>query len=499
MDSEYLLEMINISKTYPGVKALNNVSFKLRKGSVHVLVGENGAGKSTLMKSIAGLEQPDEGNILIRGEKVRFSTPRESLKMGISMIHQELSPVPEMTIAENLFLGRQIHFKGTNIIDYKKMNEQSKELLLNVGLKQEPHKKMQTLTVAETQMVEIAKAISYHSEIIIMDEPSSAITDREVDILFKIINDLRKQGRGIIYISHKMDEIFRIADDITVLRDGEYIGTYPATEINDSQLIKKMVDRELKEIFPTRQVRMTETIFSVRNLTLNGVFKNISFDVRSGEILGIAGLMGAGRTEVVESIFGIRKLDQGDIFLKGEKIRIKRPKDAIRLGLALITEDRKRQGLIMPLSVKENLTLSFLKRICWFNFLLDRKKECSIASEYIELLKIKTPHLNQLVETLSGGNQQKVVIGKWLMMNPKILILDEPTRGIDIGAKTEIYHLMKDLSEQGVSIIFISSELPEIIGMSDRIIVFHEGGISGELNGRGAMQEEIMKYATGLI
>ncbi|WP_019121200.1 sugar ABC transporter ATP-binding protein [Brevibacillus massiliensis] len=494
----YSLEMRNISKTYPGVQVLHNVSLKLRPGTVHVLMGENGAGKSTLMKIIAGIVQPTSGDIVLFGKKVKFNSPRDGLRHGISMIHQELSPIPDMTIAENLFLGREHQYKGTFVIHYKKMNEEAAKLLSGIGLKIDPGTKMRDLTVAETQMVEIAKAISYNSDIIIMDEPTSAITDREVETLFSLINQLKSQNKSIIYISHKMDEIYRIADEISVLRDGHYIGTYAASQITPDQLINKMVDRELKEVFPEKKAKVSqEVVLKVKNLSHSKKFRDISFEVRAGEIVGIAGLMGSGRTEVVESIFGIRPLDSGEIYIRGTKVKIRNAKEAIRHRIALITEDRKQQGLILPLSVKDNMTLLSLKDFQRGKIIIDRKKEQSKAKEYVSSLKIKTAGLQQSVGSLSGGNQQKVVLAKWLMKAPEILIFDEPTRGVDIGAKAEIYKLIADLAEQGVAIILISSELPEVLGMSDRIIVFHEGKISGELQKQEATQEKIMKLATG--
>ncbi len=496
MAKEYVLQMNNISKYYPGVKALDNVSLKLSKGTVHALMGENGAGKSTLMKTLAGIIQPDRGEIILKGKKVKFSCPKDSINNGIAMIHQELNPILEMTISENLFLGREFYYKGTFVIDYKKMNIESDKLLKNVGLTMNPETKMKELTVAQTQMVEIAKAISYNSDIIIMDEPSSAITDREVDKLFQLINKLKAEGCCIIYITHKMDEVFRISDEITVFRDGKYVGTYNANEINEDELIKKMVDRDLAEIFPVNNSIIKDKKLSVCNLTQKGRFENISFDVHAGEILGLAGLMGAGRTEVAESIFGITKLDNGEIFIDGEKVNIKSPKDAIKCGIALVTEDRKNTGLVLPMSIKENMTLPSTKNLSKIN-VINNKKIVSETSKYIESLKIKTPHMDQIVGTLSGGNQQKVVLGKWLMMAPKILIFDEPTRGIDIGAKTEIYRLITELAEQGIAIIIISSEMQEILGMCNRIIVLHEGKISGELAKEEATQEKLLKYATG--
>lgn len=493
----YKVQMVNISKSFPGVKALDKVNLNLKKGSVHALMGENGAGKSTLMKILAGIKQQDEGDILLNGKKVKFNNPKDSLSHGIAMIHQELNPVLEMTIAENLYLGREFRIKNTMLLDYKKMNKEAKNLLDKVGLKLNPRTKMVKLTVAQMQMVEIAKAIDHNSEIIIMDEPTSAITDREVDKLFEMIARLKENGTGIIYITHKMDEVFRIADEITVFRDGKHIGTYLASEINSDMLITKMVDRELTEIFPDNKSNIKDVKMSVKNLSYKKKFKDVSFEVRKGEILGLSGLMGAGRTEIVESIFGITKLDSGKIYIDGKEINIKSPRDAIKYNIGLVTEDRKFSGLVLPLSVKENMVLPSVKNFARLRFITNAKKEQNATQKYINELGIKTPGMNQLVKFLSGGNQQKVVLGKWLMTHPNILIFDEPTRGIDIGAKTEIYKIINDLAEQGNAIIFISSEMQEILGMCDRIIVFHEGIKSGELLKAEATQEKLLKLATG--
>lgn len=493
----YKVQMVNVSKSFPGVKALEKVNLNLRKGSVHALMGENGAGKSTLMKILAGIQQPSEGDIILDGVKVKFNNPKESLNSGIAMIHQELNPVLDMSIAENLYLGREPRKKGTLLLDYKKMYKDAKTLLDKVGLNLHPKTLMRDLTVAQMQMVEIAKAIDYNSEIIIMDEPTSAITDREVETLFAMINKLRNSGHGIIYITHKMDEVFRIADEITVFRDGKHIGTYPAAEIDSDTLIKKMVDRELTEIFPNKNYVPKDVKISVRNLSRKNKFKNVSFDVHHGEIVGLAGLMGAGRTEIVESIFGITKLDSGEIYIDGKKVNIKAPSDAIKLNIGLVTEDRKMSGLILPLSVRDNMVLPSLKSLAKFKVLTNAKKEHKHTDHYIKELKIKTPSQNQIIQFLSGGNQQKVILGKWLMTEPQILIFDEPTRGIDIGAKTEIYKIISDLADKGHTIIFISSEMQEILGMCDRIIVFHEGVVSGEVLRAEATQEKLLKLATG--
>ncbi|UOF90417.1 sugar ABC transporter ATP-binding protein [Fodinisporobacter ferrooxydans] len=497
MENQVILEMNRITKSFPGVQALKDVTLKVRKGTVHALMGENGAGKSTLMKILAGIYQPDTGEILFNGESIKLKEPKDALVKGISMIHQELSPVLEMTIGENIFLGREPINPGTRFVNYKKMYQKASKLLESIGLSLNPRMKMNQLSVAEMQMVEIVKAISYDSQIIIMDEPTSAITDREVDRLFEIINILKKQDKAIIYISHKMDEIFKISDEITVFRDGNHIATKPAKALNNEILITMMVGRSLTEMYPKKEAfYVKETVFSVKDLSVNGKFRSVSFDLKKGEILGIAGLMGSGRTEVFEAVFGLTALVQGEIYIEGKKVNIKSPIDAIKQGLAFVTEDRKGQGLFLPMSVKANITMASLDQISNLSF-IDQKEEGSLVDQFIAKLKVKSFSPEQIVETLSGGNQQKVVLAKWLLRQPKILILDEPTRGIDVGAKNEIYKLMTQLVQEGMSIIMISSEMPEVLGMSDRIIVFHEGTVAGELTRDDATQEKILSYATG--
>lgn len=493
-----VLHVKGITKKYPGVVALKNVNFRLLPGKVHALMGENGAGKSTLMKIIAGIIQADEGQILLHGKQVEFHSPKQALDNGIAMIHQELNPILDMTIAENLFLGKECQFGKTKIIDYKQIYRSAISLLKRVGMNINPSILMRDLTVSQMQMVEIAKALSYEAEIIIMDEPSSTITNREVSNLFKIIKNLKAEGRCIVYITHKMDEVFKIADEITVFRDGNYIGTYEANEIKEKELVRKMVDRELNEIYPLRSNKQGEVKFSVKNLSQEGVFENISFELRAGEILGFAGLMGAGRSEVMNAIFGITKPSSGEIHINGKEIKKPEPSKIISHGLGYVTEDRKGTGLIMDMSIQDNVTISSLLRLSTSYGKIKRRQAAQESIEFISKLRIKTPSANQLVKGLSGGNQQKVVLAKWLMMNPDILVFDEPTRGIDVGAKTEIYKLVAELAEQGKAIIFISSEMPEILGMCDRIIVLHEGHISGETDISNATQEMLLTMAAGL-
>lgn len=497
MYQEYFLEMEHITKTFPGVKALNDVQLKVKKGTVHALMGENGAGKSTLMKILIGMFTPDYGSIKLKGKPVEIQRTRDALGLGISMIHQELSPIPHMTIAENIFLGREPTIRNTNWVKEKEMVENASQLLESLEISLNPKTKMNELSIANTQLVEIAKAISYNAELIIMDEPTSAITKKEVNHLFKIIRSLIEKGVSIIYISHKMDEIFQIADEITVLRDGELVNTAPVEELTEDSLVEMMVGRELKQIFLKEQAPITDVILEIKNFSLKGKFSNINFKLHRGEILGIAGLMGAGRTEIMESIFGLTKPDEGEVYINGEKTKIKSPVDAIRNKFAMLTEDRKLTGLFLPHSVRDNMVIASINNFIKGLF-IDRKNINNVCETEKERLAIKTPNLDQTMNNLSGGNQQKVLIAKWLLTNPEILILDEPTRGIDVGAKTEIYRLMNNLAEQGKAIIMISSELPEILGMSDRILVMHEGKITGELSREDANQDTIMKYATGL-
>lgn len=490
---EAVIEFKGVSKSFADVSVLKNIDLTINRGEVHALMGENGAGKSTLMKILSGIYLPTVGEILFEGQDLMVSNPRDALLKGISMIHQELSSVKDLTIAENIFLGREPSKFG--FIDYKEMITKTKEILKSIGVNLNPKTKMRDLKVSDMQMVEICKAVSYNANVIIMDEPTSAITDREVEKLFTVIRDLKEQGKSIIYISHKMKEIFEICDTITVLRDGSIISTKPAEETNNEELISMMVGRELNEVFPKKSNQPGEVLLSIKNLSKKGLFKNISFEVRQGEILGITGLMGAGRTEVVESIFGLHNIDEGHIEIENKKVRINHPNDAIKNGIALVTEDRKEQGLALCRSVKENITISSLNEISKLG-MLHKTSEDKTVDSFIESLRIKLNSKYQEVGQLSGGNQQKVVIAKWLMTKPRILILDEPTRGIDIGAKTEIYKLMTTFANEGYAIIVISSELPEVLGLSDRIIVFSNGELTGELSREEASQEKIMEYAT---
>ncbi len=487
-----LLEMKDIVKTFNGVDVLHGVHFTLEKGTVHALMGENGAGKSTLMKILAGVIKSDKGTISINGKSAEINSPSDSQRLGIAMIHQELSPIPEMTVAENIYFGREPG-KGM-FVNYKQMYKQTKELLDKLNININPREKLRNLKVADQQLVEIAKAISFNAEIIIMDEPTSAITDKEVSNLFTIISSLKKSNKGIIYISHKMDEVFRISDQITVLRDGTYVNSWCAKDINNDILIKNMVGRELNEIYPKVHVPIGEKVLEIKNLTLKNKFYNISFDVRSGEILGISGLVGAGRTEVMQAIFGVTPADEGEIIFEGKPLNLKRPADAIKRRIAYVTEDRKGEGLVPHMSLSHNITFASMNDF-EKGFLIDRKSEDNVVLKQIASLRIKTQGKKQLVSSLSGGNQQKVVLAKWLIKEPKLLILDEPTRGIDVGAKAEIYKLMCDYVARGNSIIMVSSELPEVMGMADRIVVLSNRNLAGELDREAFVQENIMRLA----
>lgn len=491
-----LLEMRAIEKSFNTVKVLHGVDFVLRPGTVHALMGENGAGKSTLMKALAGIHKCDKGSMMIKGKEIEITSPKHSQSLGVAMIHQELSPVPEMTVAENIYLGREPE-KGI-FLDYAQLYKQTEELLASLNVKISPKARVGDLKVADQQLVEIAKAISLNAEIIIMDEPTSAITDKEVENLFHVIRDLKDQQKGIIYISHKMDEIFQIADDITVLRDGRYVNTWQAKDIDNNILIKNMVGRELTEIFPKTEVPIADTMLEVKNFSVAGQFEDISFRVRKGEIFGIAGLVGAGRTELMHAIFGLSKKDRGEIIFDGEKLDIHNPKDAIKHGIAYVTEDRKDEGLVLEMSVGQNITLPSMKEMSQGLFINSGKENRTIKHQ-IEQLRIKLNNSRQLVKSLSGGNQQKVVLAKWLIREPRLLILDEPTRGIDVGAKAEIYKIMCEFVSKGNAIIMISSEMPEVMGMADRVLVLSNGKAGGELERTEFGQERIMEMAVSHI
>ncbi|PUA35733.1 D-xylose ABC transporter ATP-binding protein [Paenibacillus elgii] len=492
----YLLEMNDISKSFPGVRVLDKVTFNLTGGEVHALMGENGAGKSTLMKILGGIHRRDGGTVILKGTPCEIASPSMAQSLGIAMIHQELNLIPHLTVMENIFLGREFTYGRSGMINWGKMRQESVRFLSQLGLAIDPGIIAGELSVGQQQMIEIAKALSMNAEILVLDEPTAALTDREIEALFTVIESLKAKGVGMIYISHRMEEIFRICDRVTVMRDGHTVGTDRVADTNIDKLVKMMVGREIKDRFPKIDVSVGEPKLEVEGLSLPGKLQDISFAVRSGEIVGIAGLMGAGRTELAKALFGVTPARQGEIRVDGRPVAIRKPVDAIRAGIALVTEDRKDEGLLLNLSVKDNISLPNLKDVSSFGF-VSRSKETGISERLISQLLIKTPNSEQKVGSLSGGNQQKVVIGKWLETNPQVFILDEPTRGVDIGAKKEIYDLMNQLISRGVAILMISSELPEVLGMSDRILVMHEGRIAGEFARGEATQEKIMHCATG--
>jgi ribose transport system ATP-binding protein len=497
-DNKPLLEMVNISKSFPGVKALENVNLKVHAGEVLALLGENGAGKSTLMKVLSGVYKKDSGKILIEGNEVEIHGIKHAEKLGITIIHQELSVLPNLTVAENIFLGNEKFGKVSRKINKQWMRERSISFLEQIGCNIDPDTLVKDINVGEMQMIEIAKALTKNSSVIIMDEPTTALTDVETKKLFEVIKKLKNKGIAVIYISHRMDEIFEICDSITVLRDGKYVGHVETKNVTKDELITMMVGRKLEEQFPYKSVKKSKTLLKVENISLKNKVKNVSFEVKAGEILGFAGLMGAGRTELAKTIFGDYKKSSGEIYINGEKVTINSPKDAIKHGICYLSEDRKKEGLILNMSVRENMTLPNLKNYENNLMKINKKAEKEEVDEYIQKLSIKTPNQDQIIKNLSGGNQQKVIIAKWLMLSPNVLIIDEPTKGIDVGAKKEIYEVLNELKSMGKAVIMISSDMAEIIGVSDRVLVMHEGEITGELSRNELTQENIMKYAVGI-
>ncbi|WP_400162714.1 sugar ABC transporter ATP-binding protein [Brevibacillus sp. TJ4] len=494
--SDSLLEMKEISKSFPGVKVLNNVQLSLSGGELLALMGENGAGKSTLMKILGGIYERDSGTIVVKGAVQENMTPDLASKLGIAIIHQELNLIPHLSVMENIFLGREFTYGKSGFVNWRKMRHETKYWLEQLGIEMDPDVLVGDLSVGQQQMIEIAKALSMQADILVLDEPTAALTNREIEALFQVIASLKEKGVGMIYISHRMEEIFQVSDRITVLRDGQYVGTVRTAETTMDELVKMMVGREITDRFPKVEIEQGAERLRVENLSVKGKLSGISFSVKGGEIVGVAGLMGAGRTEMAKAIFGLEDIQQGDIYVDGQHVRINRPIDAIRAGIALVTEDRKEEGLVLSLPVRENISLPNLANVSSVG-VLKPKAEQELSDETIRRLLIKTAGGEQIVGSLSGGNQQKVVIGKWLATKPKILILDEPTRGVDIGAKKEIYDIMNQLAQSGVAILMISSELPEVLGMSDRVLVMHEGRITGEFTREEATQESIMHAATG--
>lgn len=492
---EPLLELKDIDKSFPGVKALSGATLRIYPGRVMALVGENGAGKSTLMKVLTGIYKKDAGEVIYQGESCAFNGPKSSQEAGIGIIHQELNLIPELTIAENIFLGREFT-RAFGAIDWKKMYAEGDKLLARLNLAYSSHRLVSELSIGDQQMVEIAKVLSFGSKVIIMDEPTDALTDTETESLFSVIRELRDQGCGIVYISHRLKEIFEICDDVTVLRDGQFIGEKPVASLKEDTLIEMMVGRKLEDQYPRINIPQGKTKLNVINLSGEDVH-DVSFSLHESEILGISGLMGAGRTELMKIIYGALPKTNGTVELDGKPCQIKKPAEGLEQGIVYISEDRKRDGLVLGMSVKENMSLTALRYFSRGMGVLNHKEEQLTVGDFIKLFNIKTPSMDQTIGFLSGGNQQKVAIARGLMTRPKVLILDEPTRGVDVGAKKEIYQLINKFKQEGLSIILISSEMPEVMGMSDRILVMHEGRISGEFSAHNVTQEMLMAAAVG--
>jgi len=495
-ENKYILEMHDIIKVFPGVRALDNAQLSIKKGEVHALIGENGAGKSTLMKILLGIYRPESGEIIYKGTKVKFQTPHEALSAGISMIHQEMSLIPTVDISENVWIGRERDFRSCGLIINKKRYQETEKLLKHLKIDLNPRTIINTLSVANMQLVELARAVSYHSDIIIMDEPTSSLTDSEIRLLYDIVRELSNQGTAVIFISHKLEEIFEICDRVTVMRDGQFISEHSTGEITQDELVTKIAGREVTELYPKVKAKIKETVLEVRNLCSNQVFDHISFDVKAGEVLGFCGLVGAGRTEIMRAIFGIDHFNSGEIYLEGKKIVNRTPKDAIANGISMITEDRRGMGIVPMLSVCANISLAYLPTLGKAGF-IQKARETADIQKMIKDLNVKTPSLSTNIGDLSGGNQQKAIIARWLLTKPKVLILDEPTRGVDVGAKSEIYQLINTLTQQGIAVIMVSSELPEILGMSDRIIVVREGKIVMNTKNNEMSSELLLKHAFG--
>ena len=495
-DTLPLLQMEQISKSYPGVQALKAVNFEVAPGEIHALVGENGAGKSTLMKVLTGAEPSDSGQIIWKNQTIHIAAPGDAQALGISMIHQELSLIPHLTVGQNIFLGREAKAGIPGFIDWKKLYSEAQKLLdrLNVGV--DARIEVRHLSIAQQQMVEVAKALSLNADLIAMDEPTSALTDRETEVLFRVMRSLKAEGVSLIFISHRLEEVFEISDRITTLRDGSFIGTKEASTLSESQVVNMMVGRELGDLYPKANRTRQGVILQTANLQDGKELKGIDLALYKGEILGIAGLVGAGRTALAETVFGIRQATGGEIKVNGKAVKVSSPGRAIKLGMGLVPEDRKLQGVFLNLAVKDNIYISAMNQVTAWGFINIRKAN-RLAQNLVKKLGVRTPGLGQRIRNLSGGNQQKVVIARWLTINPRLLILDEPTRGIDIGAKAEIHSLMSDLAAKGMGILMISSELPEVLNISDRILVMREGRVTAEFSRDEATQDKIMLAATG--
>ena len=506
MENPVILETRNITKDFPGVRALDSVSFQLRKGEVLGLVGENGAGKSTLMKIFSGAYPANtyDGEISIEGKRCIFNGPKDSQKAGIAIIYQELNLIPELTVAENIFLAREPAVGKTGVIDRKKLFGQTKDLLDKLNIPISSQEQIKNLSIGKQQMVEIAKALSYNAKILILDEPTSALPEQEVEVLLKMIDSLRARGVSMIYISHKLDEIFKITDSVTVMRDGKTVASRRTPELGRQEMVALMVGRNIEDMYPKKEAGISDVVLEVKDLFVDHPFlagekvvKDVSFKVRKGEIVGISGLMGSGRSELVTSIFGAFPThSSGEVYIGGKRVKISCPHEAINYGLGLVTEDRKLFGLVLGMEVGENITLSCLEKLSWHQIII-RRREGELVNKYMSALRVKARSSETVVNTLSGGNQQKVVIAKWLATDPKVLLLDEPTRGVDVAAKAEIYQLMTNLAGEGIGIVMVSSDLPEVVSMSDRILIMHEGSMVKELQKNEATQEKIMFYATG--
>ncbi len=492
--NEVIVSMNNISKSFPGVKALDHVKFELRSGEVMALLGENGAGKSTLMKILSGVYTRDEGTMEIFGKQYSDLTPKQAQEVGVAIIHQELNMCRHLTVAENMFLGREV--KGTLALNNAKMQKEARRVLDDLNIDIDPNQMVGDLPVSKQQMVEIAKALSINAKILIMDEPTSSLTSKEIEDLFRIIRKLKAEGRGIVYISHRLEELSHIVDRVTIMRDGQYITTANFTDMTMDQIITNMVGREIKEKFPRVECPKGKKVFEVKNLNAGRMVRDINFSVYEGEIVGFAGLMGAGRTETTRAIFGVDPKDSGEIYVDGKQVEIKCPMDAIRNGVVLAPEDRKKDGLCTKLSIRQNLALPNLDLVCNKLGVINSKKEEELCEKAVSNLLIKTPNVEVDSGNLSGGNQQKVVVGKWLARDSRVVIFDEPTRGIDVGAKVEIYNLMNELKKQGIAVMFVSSEMPEVMGIADRIIVMCDGRITGEVMAKEATQNQILTMAT---
>lgn len=494
---ERILELRGISKFFPGIRALERVDFDLETGEIHALVGENGAGKSTLIKIITGVHQPDEGAIFWRGQKITIPNPTVASRYQIAAVYQQPASFPHLSITENIFLGHPFLRPFSRRLDWKRMHDRARELLKSLGSDLDPITPVGTLSTAQKQIVEIAKALSINAQILIMDEPTAALTKREAEELYRIMRELRSQGTAIIFISHRFEDIYEVADRVTVLRDGKKVGTWMVKDISEKDLVRAMVGREITQLFPKAQVAPERELLRVEGLSKTGYFSNVSFTLHAGEILGISGLVGSGRTEVAHALFGIAPADRGKIFVEGKEVTIRSPLDAIACGIGYLPEDRLQQGLFLPMSINDNITIAILDSLTRHGW-LQPEREYEVSSKMLELLKIKAPSIFSLVSSLSGGNQQKVVVAKLLAARLRILILDEPTHGVDVGAKAAIHQIMSDLAQEGFGIIMISSEMPEILGMSDRILVMCEGRVSGILTREEATQERIMEMAVNI-